>query len=117
MILESAAGGPFMKNGYVLGCERTCEAVYIDPGDEVDELLAAIARHQLIVTHILLTHAHVDHVSGAAKAKRELGAPIYLHRDDLFLYKDAAARYAVRLADRRAAAGRSLSLDERVILR
>jgi len=55
----------------------------------VDELLAAIARHQLIVTHILLTHAHVDHVSGAAKAKRELGAPIYLHRDDLPLYKDA----------------------------
>jgi glyoxylase-like metal-dependent hydrolase (beta-lactamase superfamily II) len=89
MILESAAAGPFMKNGYVLGCERTKEAVYIDPGDEVDELLATIARHQLIVTHILLTHAHVDHVSGAAKAKRELGAPIYLHRDDLFLYKDA----------------------------
>ena len=89
MILESAAGGPFMKNGYVLGCERTREAVYIDPGDEVDQLLSFIAGEQLIVTHLLLTHAHVDHVSGAAKAKRELGAPIYLHRDDLFLYQDA----------------------------
>jgi len=89
MILESAADGPFMKNGYVLGCERTREAVYIDPGDEVDALLAFIASQQLIVTHLLLTHAHVDHVSGLAKAKRELGAPVYLHRDDLPLYKDA----------------------------
>ena len=89
MILESAADGPFMKNGYVLGCERTREAVYIDPGDEVDQLLAFIAEKQLIVSHILLTHAHVDHVSGLARAKRELGAPIYLHRDDLPLYKDA----------------------------
>ena len=89
MILESAADGPFMKNGYVLGCERTREAVYIDPGDEVERLLAVIAQQQLIVAHILLTHAHVDHVSGVARAKRELGAPIYLHREDRFLYKDA----------------------------
>jgi len=89
MILESAADGPFMKNGYVLGCERTREAVYIDPGDEVEQLLAFIAREQLVVSHLLLTHAHVDHVSGLARAKRELGAPIYLHRDDLPLYKDA----------------------------
>ena len=89
MILETAAGGPFMKNGYVLGCERTREAVYIDPGDEVEDLLAFIAANSLIVTHILLTHAHVDHVSGVARAKRETGAPIYLHKEDLFLYKDA----------------------------
>lgn len=87
--MESAAAGPFLKNGYVLGCERTREAVYIDPGDEVDELLAFIAAEGLIVNHILLTHAHVDHVSGVARAKRDTGAPIYLHREDLFLYEDA----------------------------
>jgi len=89
MILETAAAGPFLKNGYVLGCERTREAVYIDPGDEADELLAFIAAEQLIVNHLLLTHAHVDHVSGVARAKRETGAPIYLQREDLFLYEDA----------------------------
>ena len=89
MILETAAAGPFLKNGYVLGCERTREAVYIDPGDEAEKLLAFIAAEQLIVTHLLLTHAHVDHVSGVARAKRETGAPIYLQRDDLFLYQDA----------------------------
>ena len=89
MILESAAVGPFFKNGYVVGCERTRQAVFIDPGDEVDQLLAFIAAEQLQVAFILLTHAHVDHVSGVAEAKRALNAPIYLHRDDLPLYQNA----------------------------
>jgi len=89
MILESAAVGPFFKNGFVVGCERTRHAVFIDPGDEVEQLLSFIETEQLHVTHILLTHAHVDHVSGVAEAKRVLGAPIYLHKDDLFLYQNA----------------------------
>ena len=89
MILETAAVGPFFKNGYVVGCERTRQAVFIDPGDEVDQLLDFIREQELTVTHILLTHAHVDHVSGLAEAKRALGSPIYLHRDDLFLYQNA----------------------------
>ncbi|MEP6782183.1 MAG: MBL fold metallo-hydrolase [Acidobacteriota bacterium] len=89
MILETAAVGPFFKNGFVVGCERTKQAIYIDPGDEVDQLLAFITAEQLQVTHILLTHAHVDHVSGVAEAKRALGAPIYLHKDDLPIYQAA----------------------------
>jgi len=89
MILEAAAVGPFFKNGYVVGCERTKQAIYIDPGDEVEQLLAFIASEQLHVAYILLTHAHVDHVSGVAEAKRTLNVPIYLHKDDLSLYKNA----------------------------
>ena len=91
MILETAAAPPFYKNGFVVGCERTRKAVLIDPGEEVEELLAFIEREQLDVTAILLTHAHVDHVSGVAEAKRRLNVPVYLHRDDLFLYDEAAA--------------------------
>lgn len=89
MILETRAVGPFMKNGFVAGCERTREAVLIDPGDEVSDLLSFAERGTLTIRHILLTHAHVDHVTGVAVAKRVLGAPIYLHRDDLFLYEHA----------------------------
>lgn len=91
MIVESAAVGPFFKNGFVIGCERTREAVLIDPGDEVDQLLDLAEKQQLKIISILLTHAHVDHVSGVAQAKRTLAVPIYLHRDDLFLYDQAAA--------------------------
>ena len=89
MIIETQAVGPFFKNGFVVGCEATREAVLIDPGDEVAALLAFAKRSGLTIRHILLTHAHVDHVTGVAAAKRALGAPVYLHRDDLFLYDRA----------------------------
>ena len=95
MILECAAAAPFLKNGYVLACERTKEAVFIDPGDEVDQLLAFIARQGLTVSSILLTHAHVDHVSGVGRAKRRLNAPIYLHPADVPLYDNAARQGAI----------------------
>lgn len=91
MILETAAVAPFFKNGYVIGCETTREAVFIDPGDEVDELLAFIEHERLRPRAILLTHAHVDHVSGVARAKRGLQIPVHLHRDDVFLYDQAVS--------------------------
>jgi hydroxyacylglutathione hydrolase len=89
MIVESQAVGPFFKNGFVVGCEETREAVLIDPGDEVASLLAFAERGGLTIRHILLTHAHVDHVTGVAAAKRALKVPIRLHKDDLFLYERA----------------------------
>src|SRR4029450_7674331 len=95
MIVETQAVGPFFKNGFVLGCEDTHEAVLIDPGDEVEQLLVFAERQALRIRHILLTHAHVDHITGVAAAKRALGAPIYLHRDDLFLYEKAVSQGAM----------------------
>ena len=81
---------PFFKNGFVLGCEETREGVLIDPGDETAELLPLVERHGLQISDILLTHAHLDHVTGVALAKRALGAPVWLHRDDNFLYEHVA---------------------------
>jgi len=87
MILETRAAAPFFKNGFVVGCEETREGLLIDPGDEVRELLAAVEAHKLTIRYILLTHAHIDHVTGVGTAKRALGAPTGLHRADHFLYK------------------------------
>jgi len=89
LIIESRAVAPFHKNGYVVACGRTRHAVLIDPGDEVDALLRIVETERLTVASILLTHAHVDHVSGVARAKRATGARIGVHRDDVFLYKAA----------------------------
>jgi hydroxyacylglutathione hydrolase len=89
MILETRAVAPFFKNGYVVGCEDTSEGIVIDPGDEVDELLAAVDRERLSIKYILLTHAHLDHITGVGRAKRALNAPVGLHRDDNFLYEGA----------------------------
>ena len=87
MILETRAAAPFFKNGFVVGCEDTREGILIDPGDEVGDLLAAVEAHKLTIRYILLTHAHVDHITGVGAAKRALGAPTGLHRADHFLYK------------------------------
>ena len=93
MMIETRAVPPFQKNGYVVACEETREAVVIDPGDEVDMLLDAVASQSLQARSILLTHAHVDHVTGVARAKNALHVPVYLHRNDQFLY-DAAPQQA-----------------------
>jgi hydroxyacylglutathione hydrolase len=93
MILETRAVLPFNKNGYVIACEETRQAMVIDPGNEVDMLLEIVGRQKLSVQSILLTHAHVDHVTGVGRAKNALGVPIYLHRDDQALY-DAAPQQA-----------------------
>jgi hydroxyacylglutathione hydrolase len=89
MILETRAVEPFMKNGYVVGCEKTREGIVIDPGDDVDLLLEAVKDHRLAIRYILLTHAHMDHITGVGRAKSALAAPVGLHRDDHFLYKAA----------------------------
>jgi glyoxylase-like metal-dependent hydrolase (beta-lactamase superfamily II) len=86
MIIEISAAEPFFKNGYVVGCEATKEGILIDPGDEVEPLLENVRTHGLRVRYILLTHAHLDHVTGVSRAKEATGAPIGLHPDDLFLY-------------------------------
>jgi hydroxyacylglutathione hydrolase len=95
MIVEVRAGGPFQENGFVVGCEDTREAVLVDPGDSVAELLDYAARAKLSIRHILLTHAHIDHITGVAAAKRATAAPVYLHRGDAFLYDDAVAMGAM----------------------
>src|SRR5262245_32780318 len=86
ILIEAKEVAPFHKNGFIVSCQRTREAVLIDPGDEVAMLLSAAERLRVTITYILLTHAHLDHITGVDAAKRALNVPICLHRDDLPLY-------------------------------
>jgi glyoxylase-like metal-dependent hydrolase (beta-lactamase superfamily II) len=86
-LIESRAVPPFMKNGYVLADEHTREGVLIDPGDEVGELLDFVEARGLRIGHVLLTHAHLDHITGVGRAKAVLGCPVVLHADDRPLYE------------------------------
>jgi hydroxyacylglutathione hydrolase len=95
MIVEVRAVPPFYKNGFVVACERTREGIVIDPGDEIDEVLAAVRDRDVVVEHILLTHAHLDHISGVDTAKNALDAPVYLHRDDQPLYEHVVEQGAM----------------------
>lgn len=86
-LIEMRSAPPFYKNGYLLACSETRQAALIDPGDEVEELLEVAAARGWQIALILLTHAHIDHITGVGYARERHAVPIYLHRDDFFLYE------------------------------
>ncbi len=67
---------PFEQNCSLIWESATRRAAVVDPGGDVDEILAAIAARDLKVEKILLTHGHIDHVGGTAELARRLGVPI-----------------------------------------
>ncbi|MGB8507699.1 MAG: MBL fold metallo-hydrolase [Pyrinomonadaceae bacterium] len=88
MIIEQITLTAFQQHTRVLGCERTRRAVCVDPGEDADEIMAALEKHELKLQAITLTHAHMDHVGGVAALKRRLPeAEIILHMADEPLYR------------------------------
>jgi hydroxyacylglutathione hydrolase len=85
MILESFPVGPLHCNCTILGDEVTHEAMVVDPGDNIPEILSRLQKHGLILRQIVVTHAHIDHVGGAALLKKLTGAPVFLNKRDLGL--------------------------------
>jgi len=85
MILESFPVGPLRCNCTILGDEVTHEAVVVDPGDNIAEILSRLQKHGLTLRQIVITHAHIDHVGGAALLKKATGAPVFLNQNDLGL--------------------------------
>ncbi|MEJ5359623.1 MAG: MBL fold metallo-hydrolase [Desulfobacterales bacterium] len=82
MIIRQLAVGPLQANCFIVGCERTRQAAVIDPGDEADRILLALAERGLAVSHILNTHGHFDHVGANRRLKQSTGAPILIHALD-----------------------------------
>ncbi|MHB1021477.1 MAG: MBL fold metallo-hydrolase [Acidobacteriaceae bacterium] len=87
MIHEILPVGMLQCNCSILGDETTREAIVIDPGDEIERIQAVLDKHGLTVKQIIITHAHIDHVAGAAKLKRRTGAPVLINQLDLPLLK------------------------------
>ncbi len=82
MIHEILPVGILQCNCSIFGDEQSHEAVVIDPGDEIEKILAILAKHQLKVKAIIITHAHIDHIGGAQKLKAATGAPVYMNAND-----------------------------------
>jgi len=87
MIHEILPVGPLQCNCSVIGDETTREAMVIDPGAEIQNILALVRKHNLQVKQIVITHAHIDHVGGAMKLRAATGAPILLNQSDYELLK------------------------------
>jgi len=86
MIHEILPVGMLQCNCSIFGDETSREAIVIDPGDEIDQILAVLAKHGLKVQAIIITHAHIDHIGGAQKLKAATAAPVYMNAADQELY-------------------------------
>ena len=82
MIHEILPVGILQCNCSIFGDEQSREGLVVDPGDDTDEILAILRRHQLQLKAIVITHAHIDHIGGAQKLKQATGAPVYMNRND-----------------------------------
>jgi hydroxyacylglutathione hydrolase len=87
MIHEILTVGPLQCNCSILGDEVSGEAIVVDPGDEISRIMALLRQHRLTVKQIVITHAHIDHIAGAAKLKQLTGAPILYNQNDLPLVR------------------------------
>ena len=79
--------GPLQCNCSVIGDEQTHEAMVIDPGDQIEDILNILKAENLTLKQIVVTHANIDHVGGAMKLKAATGAPILMNQKDEALLK------------------------------
>src|ERR1700761_1703937 len=83
MIRETLPVGVLGCNCSILGDEVSHEALVVDPGYDIPQILLLLAKHKLTVTKILVTHAHIDHIASALQLKEITGAPILYSQADL----------------------------------
>ena len=79
MILKRLAVGAYAANCYILGSEKTKEAVIIDPGAEADRIIGALEDAGLTAKMIILTHSHIDHIGALDQVRAATGVPAAMH--------------------------------------
>jgi glyoxylase-like metal-dependent hydrolase (beta-lactamase superfamily II) len=80
VVLRRVVVGPLQTNCWAEHARGHRQALLVDPGDEPDRVLAAVA--DLDVTAIVLSHAHFDHVLAVPAVAAALHAPVLAHADD-----------------------------------
>jgi hydroxyacylglutathione hydrolase len=82
VIVERTENPQWLSNAYLVGDEVGETGVLIDGNDDVGPLLDRAERDGIEITHILITHPHLDHVAGLAEARDRLGGvPMVAHPD------------------------------------
>ena len=79
LILKQLELGPMMNFVYIVGCEQTRQAAAVDPAWDVKAILAAARKLDLHLHHVLLTHAHPDHINGLEELLDTTDAMVYVN--------------------------------------
>ena len=86
MIFETFPVGPLACNCTILADESNGEAVVVDGGDGVEEVMQRLQARGLHATYLLHTHAHIDHIGDVGALRERAGGRALLHAADLPLY-------------------------------
>jgi len=89
MVIKQLAVGYMDNFCYIVGCEKTRQALVIDLGPDVERILSAAEKEGLAIVRIVNTHGHGDHTAGNAKLKSLTGAKIIIHEQDADRYPGA----------------------------
>lgn len=87
-------------NAYIVLDEETMEAALIDPGDEADRLLSAISAKGAVLSYIILTHGHFDHILALPEIKEKTGASLLIHKNDAPMLADPSLSLLSRFSDK-----------------
>jgi glyoxylase-like metal-dependent hydrolase (beta-lactamase superfamily II) len=125
MIIETIVVGPLQVNCYLVGCEKSREAAVIDPGDDVERILAALKSADLKAEYIINTHEHFDHVGANKRLCEATGAKILAHSasaDEIINISSRALLWGMRAedsppVDRKLADGDLVEIGESVSLK
>jgi Zn-dependent hydrolases, including glyoxylases len=98
MYIKQFQMSDFMVFSYLVGCQKTKEAVVIDPAGDVEIILDDAAKHDFRITKIVNTHGHVDHIMGNADLKKKTNATIIIHEADAHLLT-AYSSYNLKMYD------------------
>ena len=92
MKMKRFISGTLESNGYVIYQKEGGDCFVIDPGYEPDQFIRYIEKENLRMKGILLTHHHYDHTGAVEKLKAVFNCPVYLHREDMDIYKSPVER-------------------------
>jgi glyoxylase-like metal-dependent hydrolase (beta-lactamase superfamily II) len=95
LVLKQVEIGPMMNFIYLIGCAETREAAVVDPAWDVERIRRIADESDLTIKHILVTHAHPDHVNGLEGLLEATDAKVYMQADEQDYMREIAARFRV----------------------
>ncbi len=97
MFIERIPAGVYAVNCYIFADDKTNKAVVVDPGGDVDKIIEVLENNDLKLNYIILTHGHGDHIGGVEELRDKTQAPIYIHKDDAYMLRDANINHSTAI--------------------